>query len=97
MIRRFFEFAKPSRKGIYVPAGALWGAEDIKKMADRGTLKGLTVTMKKHPDSLKVLGPLQAKLDAYVPDAETVLFEGKKTRKLIRVTLYGTKLSIMTQ
>jgi predicted dinucleotide-utilizing enzyme len=87
MIRRFFKFAKPSRTGIYVPAGALWGAEDIKKMADRGTLKGLTVTMKKHPDSLKVLGPLQAKLDAYVPDAETVLFEGKKTRKLIRVTL----------
>ena len=25
--------------GLYVPVGALWGAEDIKKMADRGTLK----------------------------------------------------------
>lgn len=25
--------------GLYVPAGAFWGAEDIMKMADRGTLK----------------------------------------------------------
>ena len=25
--------------GLYVPAGALWGGHDIKKMADRGTLK----------------------------------------------------------
>ena len=25
--------------GLYVPAGALWGGHDVKKMADRGTLK----------------------------------------------------------
>ena len=25
--------------GLYVPVGAFWGAEDVKKMADRGTLK----------------------------------------------------------
>ena len=25
--------------GLYVPTGAFWGGEDIKKMADRGTLK----------------------------------------------------------
>lgn len=25
--------------GLYVPAGALWGGQDIQKMADRGTLK----------------------------------------------------------
>ena len=25
--------------GIYIPSGALWGGIDIKKMADRGTLK----------------------------------------------------------
>lgn len=74
----------------------MWGAEDIKKMADRGTLKGLTVTMKKHPDSLKVLGPLQAKLDAYVPDAETVLFEGNNWRNFEQ-NLNATKLIIMTQ
>ena len=26
-------------KGLYVPSGALWGGEDIRKMADLGTLK----------------------------------------------------------
>ena len=26
--------------GLYVPSGALWGGEDIRKMADRGTLTG---------------------------------------------------------
>ena len=25
--------------GLYVPSGALWGGEDIRKMADRGTLR----------------------------------------------------------
>ena len=25
--------------GLYVPSGALWGGEDIRKMADRGSLK----------------------------------------------------------
>jgi aspartate dehydrogenase len=28
-----------SGNGLYVPSGALWGGEDIRKMADRGTLK----------------------------------------------------------
>jgi len=27
------------KHGLYIPAGALWGGEDIKKMADRDTLK----------------------------------------------------------
>lgn len=27
------------KHGLYVPSGAFWGAEDIKKMADRGTLQ----------------------------------------------------------
>ena len=50
--------------GVYIPGGALWGAVDIQKMADRGTLAGLSVTMKKHPASLKLTGPLQAVLEA---------------------------------
>lgn len=25
--------------GLYVPSGALWGGEDIRRMADRGTLQ----------------------------------------------------------
>ena len=28
-----------SGHGLYVPAGAFWGGEDIRKMAERGTLK----------------------------------------------------------
>ena len=57
--------------GVYVPAGALWGGEDIAKMADSGSqnlvlmvltcagfvgkLSGLIVRMKKHPQSLKLV------------------------------------------
>lgn len=25
--------------GLYIPAGAFWGGQDVQKMADRGTLK----------------------------------------------------------
>jgi hypothetical protein len=39
---------------VYVPAGALWGAQDIQKMAQRGSIAELTITMAKHPSSLKV-------------------------------------------
>lgn len=31
--------ALESGHGLYVPSGALWGGEDIRRMADRGTLK----------------------------------------------------------
>lgn len=31
--------AQSGPNGLYVPVGAFWGAEDVKKMADRGTLK----------------------------------------------------------
>ena len=49
--------------GLYVGAGAFWGAGDITKMDARGTLKALKVTMAKHPSSLKVGAELQAKVD----------------------------------
>ncbi|KAF1761783.1 hypothetical protein GCK72_010039 [Caenorhabditis remanei] len=63
---------------LLVPSGALWGANDIQKMADIGSLKGLTVTMIKHPTSFKLGSPLfeineQAKLKEI---EETVLYEG---------------------
>ena len=32
--------AAASKHGLYIPSGALWGGEDIRKMAERGTLKG---------------------------------------------------------
>ncbi|CAB4061267.1 nadX [Lepeophtheirus salmonis] len=38
--------------GLYIPSGAFWGGEDIRKMADSNTLKGLTVTMTKHPTAV---------------------------------------------
>lgn len=31
--------ASSGTHGIYIPSGALWGGSDIKRMADRGTLK----------------------------------------------------------
>lgn len=34
--------AMMGKYGLYIPSGALWGAEDIKKMADRGTLQVYT-------------------------------------------------------
>ena len=40
--------------GMYIPSGALWGARDIQKMSQGGSLKGLRVTMKKAPHHLKV-------------------------------------------
>ncbi|XP_038059486.1 putative L-aspartate dehydrogenase [Patiria miniata] len=61
--------------GLYIPTGAFWGGNDIQKMADRGTLKALTVTMTKHPHSFKLNGILKEKNDA-VTDRKTVLYEG---------------------
>lgn len=61
--------------GLYVAVGALWGAQDIQKMADGGTLKGLKVTMKKHPSAFKLCGYLVEKLQNIGSDPFT-LYEG---------------------
>jgi len=50
-----------SAHGLYVPCGALWGGEDIRRMAERGSLCGLTITMKKPPQSFKLVGELAEK------------------------------------
>jgi len=65
--------------GIYLPRGALWGAEDIKRMDEHGSLKGLTVTMKKAPHHLKLQGSLQAAMEAALAKGtpgEHVVYEG---------------------
>lgn len=65
--------------GCYIPSGALWAAQDIKKMADRGDLMGLTITMAKPPHSFKVNGRVKDTLDAAVASntqGETILYEG---------------------
>ncbi|XP_073258571.1 aspartate dehydrogenase domain-containing protein-like [Porites lutea] len=67
--------ASSGTHGIYIPSGALWGGADIKKMADRGTLKGLKVTMKKHPSSYKLNEPLKSG-NAQVKSEATVLYDG---------------------
>ncbi|XP_065831226.1 aspartate dehydrogenase domain-containing protein-like [Oscarella lobularis] len=61
--------------GLYIPSGAMWGLMDIRKMADRGTLTGLKITMKKHPKSFKLIGNLAEK-NALVTEKETVLYDG---------------------
>lgn len=34
--------------GLYIPSGALWGGEDIRRMADRGTLKVNVISVHIH-------------------------------------------------
>ena len=63
------------KHGLYVPRGALWGGEDIERMANRGTLQALKITMKKPPQSLKLEEPLKSK-NAEVGDTAVVLYDG---------------------
>jgi len=63
-------------KSLFVPVGALWGAWDVQRMAELGTLRKLAVTMKFHSHSLKLKPPLDEKLAAAVPGQECILFEG---------------------
>jgi len=71
---------KEGGRRVYVPSGALWGAEDIQKMGQRGTIGKCSVTMKKHPSSLKLEPPLMTKLEEYIKDEsnynEFVIFDG---------------------
>ncbi len=52
--------------GLYIPSGALWGAQDIQKMDSLKLLGKLTITMAKEPNSLKVEEPLMTKLKSYL-------------------------------
>ncbi|KAM4651055.1 aspartate dehydrogenase domain-containing protein [Discoglossus pictus] len=60
---------------LYIPTGAFWGGEDIQKMSDRNTLKGLKITMTKHPRSFKLEGHL-AEMNQQATDGKIVLYEG---------------------
>jgi len=63
--------------GAYVPSGALWGAADIRKMADSNSLKSLRVTMRKHPDSFKLGSELAALNNvARMEGRPVVLYDG---------------------
>lgn len=49
-------------------------------MADLNTLIGLSISMKKHPDSLKLENPLKDKLESYLKDEKNespyILYKG---------------------
>ncbi|KAL7640546.1 UNVERIFIED_CONTAM: hypothetical protein RMT77_008821 [Armadillidium vulgare] len=61
--------------GLYIPAGALWGSQDIAKMADNDILKGLKVTMKKHPSCFRLESPLR-EINESVTCEPVILYEG---------------------
>jgi predicted dinucleotide-utilizing enzyme len=78
-IERGMRQAASGPHALYLPAGALWGSNDIQKMADRGTLKGLTITMKKAPHHMKVLGSVKEAVDRVLASnepGEHVVYEG---------------------
>lgn len=64
------------QSSVFLPVGALWGAWDIQRLSACGALKRLRVTMKFHPDALKLKPPLSEKLAQCEPGKEFVVFEG---------------------
>ncbi|XP_065190350.1 aspartate dehydrogenase domain-containing protein-like [Sycon ciliatum] len=67
--------ALENKHTVYIPSGALWGANDILKLATQGKLTALCITMKKHPKMLKVTEPLRSLCDK-VTDTVTELYSG---------------------
>jgi len=64
--------------GLCLPSGALWGAQDLHGMANRGAMAELTVTMRKHPASFRLTEPeLDKKRSmAETSNGEMVLYDG---------------------
>ncbi|XP_038609048.1 putative L-aspartate dehydrogenase [Tachyglossus aculeatus] len=60
--RRLREASSHGGHTVFVPRGALWGAEDIRRLDQAGGLLGLRVTMATHPDGFRLEGPLAARL-----------------------------------
>ena len=51
-------------------------------MSDKNTLKDLKITMKKHPDSLKLEGSLKQQLDSKLPlNDELIIYDGDYFKK----------------
>ena len=76
--------AKATRHALYIAVGALWAANDIKRLALQGQLSSLVISMTKPASSLKVLSPLDETLrdlieaqkrSGDIPD-EFVVFDG---------------------
>jgi len=77
---RLYAAATKYSRALYVPSGAFWGAQDIKKMADLGVLSELKVTMKKHPSAFRLSGQLhernQRLMNSSDEGSALVLYEG---------------------
>lgn len=67
--------AAANQHGLYIPSGALWGGEDIKKMADRGMLQAMKITMTKHPSCFKLEEPLRS-INCEVKSEAVTIFDG---------------------
>ncbi|XP_053908319.1 LOW QUALITY PROTEIN: aspartate dehydrogenase domain-containing protein [Cuculus canorus] len=75
--RRLREAAKGGGHTLYVPRGALWGCEDIRRMDEAGTLASLKVTMTKSPQSFRLEGHLRELLEAAMAaGGPVVLYDG---------------------
>ena len=73
------ETARTTHHTLWVPAGALWGATDLHRLSARGGLASLSITMAKHPASLKLEGSLKPIVEKLILDnveGDTVLYEG---------------------
>lgn len=72
---KLYEVLNKSNKRVFVPNGALWGSQDIRRMSNVGKLKALEIEMRFHPHSLKLCGNL-AVLNAQVNLTAVTLYEG---------------------
>ena len=63
-----------SGNGLYIPRGALPCLEEILKLKESGNLNEASITMRKHPKSLKFSGPLNPPLEE--TKTERVLYSG---------------------
>jgi len=68
---QLYEAARKFGTSLYIPSGALWGASDIQKMASVNSLKGLKITMSKHPTSFKLVGAIKKINDKVIESLDT--------------------------
>ena len=71
----------PAGHAMYVPSGALWGADDILKMGSRGAITSTTITMTKPCDSMRLDDSTETgrRLNAFQSsgeDGDCLLYEG---------------------
>lgn len=69
------EAIRLSKKRLFIPNGALWGSQDIRRMSNADKLKALEIEMRFHPHSLKLTGRL-AEVNDQVDATAVILFEG---------------------